>query len=150
MDAETRAEMIEALRNLLSSGFAGTQEEICQALAERGFELNQSTVSRALRKVGAIKSMDGERVAYRLGEVRTASYTGSVRDLVVSMAMNETMIVMRTVPGSASFVGEYLDHADMKGVLGSIAGDDTLFISPKSVEDISNTMDEVKQALKGR
>ncbi len=150
MDAETRAEMMEALRNLLSTGFAGTQEDICHALSSMGFELNQSTVSRALRKVGAIKSMDGGRITYRLGEVRTANYTGSVRDLVVSIGMNETTIVMRTVPGSASFVGEYLDHAEMKGVLGSIAGDDTLFIAPKSTGDIQRIVEELKQALKGR
>lgn len=139
-----------ALRELLSSGFAGTQEDISDALKERGVEVNQSTISRALRRLAAVKQGDGERVVYRLPrEVGRANYTGSIADLVFSIDHNETTVVIRTVPGSASFVGEYLDHAGLKHMLGSIAGDDTLFIAPKSTSDIKSTLDEIDRVIKG-
>jgi len=141
----------ETLRELLTSGFAGTQEDISHVLKERGIEVNQSTVSRALRRLGAVKQPDGERVIYRLPrEVSRANYTGSLRDLVLKVEHNETMVVIRTVPGSASFVGEFLDHANMEFMLGSIAGDDTLFIAPRSTVRMDMTLEEINRIVMGR
>jgi len=150
MDSKRRAEMIDALRELLSAGFEGTQEEICAELANQGFEVNQSTVSRALRKIGAVKSLDRGHVAYKLDASRRAAFAGSLRDLVLTMEFNETLIVMRTVPGSAAFVGEYLDRAGLSTVLGTVAGDDALFVAPKSVSGIQSTVEELKQAISSR
>lgn len=141
----------ETLRELLLSGFAGTQEDISSVLKERGIEVNQSTVSRALRRLGAVKQADGERVLYRLPrEVSRANYTGSLRDLILKVDHNETMVVIRTVPGSASFVGEFLDHASMEFMLGSIAGDDTLFIAPTTSSKMRATLDELMKVVKGK
>jgi len=140
----------QALRELLTSGFAGTQEDISEALKARGIEVNQSTISRALRRLGAIKSSEAKGTIYRLPmEVSRASYTGSISDLIRHIDHNENLIIVRTVPGSASFVGEFLDHADMKHMLGSVAGDDTLFIAPKSTSDMKSTLDEIDRVVKG-
>jgi transcriptional regulator of arginine metabolism len=150
MTASGRKGVKAALRELLSTGFAGTQEDISAALKERGVEVNQSTVSRALKRLGAIKQADGENVVYRLPrDVSRANYTGSIEDLVLSVDHNETTVIIRTVPGSASFVGEFLDHANMKHMMGSIAGDDTLFIAPRSTSDIQSTLDEIARAIAG-
>lgn len=139
-----------ALRELLSSGFAGTQEDISEVLRERGIDVNQSTVSRALKRLGAIKQAEGDSIVYRLPrEVTRANYTGAIADLVRGTEHNETMIVIRTVPGSASFVGEFLDHANLEHMMGSIAGDDTLFIAPRTTSDIQSTIDEIDHIIKG-
>ena len=140
----------EVLREILSTGFEGTQEDISKALKERGVDVNQSTVSRALRRIGAVKQAEGERVLYRLpSEITRANYTGSISDLITSISNNENTIVIRTVPGSASFVGEYLDHAALKLILGSVAGDDTILITPKSIAQIDEALDEIKRVVKG-
>ncbi|MBN1283668.1 MAG: hypothetical protein JXA24_07860 [Proteobacteria bacterium] len=149
MDHLRRQEMIEALRKLLSEGFEGTQEEICEELAGQGFEVNQSTVSRALRRVGAVKSMAAGRIAYRLGEARSAGFTGSVSDLVQTIDANDTMIAIRTVAGSASFVAEFLDRAGLRNVLGIVAGDDTIFVAPRHTGEIATTLEELRQAVRG-
>ena len=143
-------DLIDALRKLLAEGFEGTQEEICDALASKGLDVNQSTVSRALRKVGVVKSMSGGRVAYRLGDAKTAGFSGSVRDLVHSIEANEALIVIKTAPGSAAFVGDFLDRSGMKNNLGILAGDDTVFIAPKSVRDIAAAVEEVRHLIRGR
>ncbi len=140
----------QALRELLTSGFAGTQEDISEALRDKGIEVNQSTISRALKRLGAIKSSEGEGTIYRLPmEVSRASYTGSISDLIRRVDHNESLIIIRTVPGSASFVGEFLDHAKLEHVLGSVAGDDTLFIAPRSASQMKSTIDEIDRVIKG-
>jgi transcriptional regulator of arginine metabolism len=150
MTGTGRKGVYAALRELLSSGFAGTQEDISEALRERGIEVNQSTVSRALKRLAAVKQAEGDAIVYRLPrEVTRANYTGSISDLVLSVEHNETMIIIRTVAGSASFVGEFLDHAHLKLMLGSIAGDDTLFIAPRSTRDIEPTLREINSTIKG-
>ena len=150
MSSTGRKGVHAALRELLSSGFAGTQEDISEALRERGIDVNQSTVSRALKRLAAVKQAEGDGIVYRLPRgVTRANYTGSIADLVRGTEHNETLVVIRTVPGSASFVGEFLDHAGMKHMLGSVAGDDTLFIAPTSTSDIQSTLDEIDRIIKG-
>jgi transcriptional regulator of arginine metabolism len=139
-----------ALRELLSSGFAGTQEDIADALRKKGVEVNQSTISRAMRRLGAVKSSEGEGTIYRFpSDVSRASYAGSIAELVRRVDHNEMIIIIKTVPGSASFVGEFLDHAKLEDVLGSIAGDDTLFIAPKSASRMRAALDEISKAIGG-
>jgi transcriptional regulator of arginine metabolism len=137
-----------ALRELLMDGFSGTQEELCQALEDRGVHANQSTVSRALRKLGAVKAMDATGVVYRMPKaIKKTSFSGSIGDLVRSIEHNESMIVVGTVVGSASFVAEFLDTSNIDGVLGTIAGDDTIFIVPKSINNISDIVAEIKKSF---
>ncbi len=144
-----RPEMIEALRKLLAEGFEGNQEEICKTLAAQGFDVNQSTISRALRRVGAVKSMAGGGVGYKLGDARGATLPGSVRDLVLSIDSNESMIVIKTAPGSAPFVCDFLDHAALKSILGILAGDDTAFVAPRHARDMAMTLEELRKAIRG-
>ncbi len=136
------------LRELLMDGFSGTQEELCQALEDRGVHANQSTVSRALRKLGAVKAMDATGIVYRMPKAtERTTFSGSIGDLVRSVEHNESMIVVGTVVGSASFVAEYLDTSKIDGILGTIAGDDTIFIVPNSTEDIAEIAAVIKEAF---
>ena len=82
-------------------------------------------------------------------EVTRANYAGSIADLVRGIEHNETLVIIRTVPGSASFVGEFLDRAGMEHMLGCVAGDDTLFIAPRSTSDIKSTLEEISRIIKG-
>lgn len=138
MGSSRKHEMRAALRNMLEQGFCGTQEHLCEELRGMGFDVNQSTVSRALRKLGAIKSMEKTGVVYRLPtDVSHEGFSGSVGNLVRSIRHNESLIVIRTVVGSAGFIGDYLDHAKVGGILGTIAGDDTLFVAPENISEIA-------------
>lgn len=142
---------LESLRRLLEGGLAGTQDEIRSALEEMKFEVNQSTISRDLKKVGAIKMIDASgRAIYRLTEniieeaipTPTAALTG----LVNNVLHNESMIVINTTPGSASLVARFIDQSD-DDVIGTIAGDDTVFICPKSTKNIERLARKIRKSL---
>ncbi len=142
--------LIESLRNLLVKGIAHTQEDLKVHLQEQGFEVNQSKISRLLRKVGAIKTIGSEgEVVYQLPwEAEPPSKETTINHLVIDIQKNETLIVVRTSPGSASLIARVLDYnAEKLGSLGSVAGDDTIFIVPKSVETIEDTLKAVKMLL---
>ena len=148
---ETRSakDRIEFLKELLLSGISGTQEEISEKLDKKGFEVTQSTVSRDLRKLGATKSIDDRgRAIYRLmpGSLPISDRT-SLRDLILSIEHNESLIVIRTTTGSASLVAAQIDHLRPQKSLGTLAGDDTVFVAPASQKTIKATIAEIQSVL---
>ena len=143
-------ERLQVLRQLIRVGAASTQEELCDALKEKKFAVTQSTVSRDLRRIGAIKTINSENeIIYRLPEDHRAlnpRMNHDVSGLILEIQANENMIVMHTTPGSASLVATHLD--DLKsvfGILGTISGDDTIFIVPNSVQKITSVIKKIKE-----
>ncbi len=143
---------IELLSELLESGVAGTQDEIREKLLKAGFETTQSTISRDLRKLGAVKAIDERgRTIYRF-PLDAASAppplpTSSLNDLVISIQSNGSLIVVKTTPGSASLIASHIDHYLANEVLGTIAGDDTIFVAPRSVKSIQKTTERIRNSL---
>lgn len=145
-------ERLSVLRQLIREGTAATQEEFCEALKAKKYEVTQSTVSRDLRRIGAIKATgpDGD-IVYRLPEdhqVIVSAPNHSLTGLVTDIQSNENIIVMHTTPGSASLVARHLDAMRTTlGVLGTIAGDDAIFVVPSSTKKISTIIKRIKEEL---
>lgn len=139
--------ILDALKTLLLSETVGTQDEIKLVLEELGYDVNQSKVSRLLRKLGAVK-MTNERkqIVYSLPlEPPPPASKSILSQLIISIKYNETLIIINTNPGSASLIGRLLDHhRDELRVLGTVAGDDTVFIAPTSVKSITKTLHSIK------
>lgn len=143
-------ELITTIQALLQRDFFQTQEEICVALEKRGFQLNQAMVSRVLHKLGAIKIVEGDRVVYRLPtELVSVTSKNSLNQLVLKISHNENLIVVQTVPGSAQLVARLLDQPKKLGILGTVAGDDTIFVAPESTKKIQQILASVTQVLLG-
>jgi transcriptional regulator of arginine metabolism len=137
-----------ALRRLLETGAASTQEELCEELGKLGFDVTQSTVSRSLRKIGAVKALDDTgRTVYRMPVAAPPPAQAALSDLVLDIATNGSIIVIHTPPGTASLVARHLDHRKPAGILGTLAGDDTIFVAPASSEAIARTMREIRESL---
>lgn len=139
------------LRALLQEREASTQEDICKSLEIKGYEVNQSKISRLLRKVGATKIVNAKKqTVYSLPrEPAPPSMDTTIQDLIVDVAANETMIVIFTSPGSASMVARILDYLQISTeILGTIAGDDTVFVAPKSIKQIDKLYQEISKLLK--
>lgn len=147
----TQKDRLDALRKLLEGGEPCTQEEIREKLEQQQFEVTQSTVSRDLRKLGAIRAMDASsRTVYRLPDVfEPPLSTGSLGDLVKEMKTNGHLIVIHTVVGSASMVARHLDNVSPEGVLGTIAGDDTIFVAPTAsgTKEVKAVMQSIRDCL---
>lgn len=138
----TRAARQQRIVEILSQRAVRSQTELLDLLAADGIEVTQATLSRDLVDVGAEKVRVGKGLVYAVpGEggdrtVRPApdeeSFAGRLtqrcRDLLVSAEPSHNLVVVRTPPGGASFLASALDHAAVEGVLGTIAGDDTIMV----------------------
>jgi len=125
----------QLLVSLLHDRTLHSQEEVVAALADEGVEVTQATVSRDLAALGVLKGPGG----YRLPDDAARDARGGERELrdalrehVVSVAAADAMVVVRTPPGHADLLGVALDRSPPEGVVGTIAGDDTLFIATPS------------------
>lgn len=145
-----RLELVDALKALLHEGVVTSQEELCEQLEVSGYAVNQSKVSRLLRKVGAIKTKNEHgQVVYRLPhEPAPPQLTDSIASLVISIMHNETTIVINTSPGSAQLIARIIDyHKKELDVLAALAGDDAIFIAPNSIKTIQKSTDALKRLL---
>jgi transcriptional regulator of arginine metabolism len=126
----------QQIRDLLQQRSIRTQQELASALRERGFRATQATVSRDIAELGLVKVGRGANQAYALpprteeveatGEERLAKL---LRDLPIEVRQAGLLLVVRAVPGSAHAIASALDRARWPEVVGSIAGDDTLFVA---------------------
>lgn len=138
---EEKPSVLETLRSILAKKGAGTQAELRDELEKVGLEVTQSTVSRVLRKLGAVKSFaENGATSYQLpllNPLVTATVDSSLADLILDIKANENMIVIHTSPGSASLIARHLDRLSLKEVLGTLAGDDTVFVAPSSIRNVA-------------
>ncbi len=128
---------LEALRLIISSQQLGTQDELLAALRKEGFNLTQATLSRDLKqlKVAKAATMSGSYVYVLPNEsmYKRVSTPTSVREMmempgVISINFSDNMGVIKTRPGYASAIAWNIDRSDISCILGTIAGDDTIFI----------------------
>jgi transcriptional regulator of arginine metabolism len=119
----------KAILDVLQWGPLGSQEELQKALAKRGYEAGQATLSRDIRELGLVKTAEGyERAAT---ETILPSVSRLVREFVIDIRLAQNMLVLKTSVGSAQPVAAALDAEDWSEVVGTLAGDDTiLVISP--------------------
>lgn len=131
----TTAGRRRVLRGLIESHSVARQRELVTLLGEAGFPVTQATVSRDLDALGATKQPDENgAVGYVLPDdatplsVRQRAVAATVADFVESVAASGNLVVMRTPPGAAHLVAGALDSARIDGVIGTVAGDDTLVV----------------------
>jgi len=113
----TKAVRHSAILELVNRGSVHTQQQIAAALARKGMRATQATVSRDIQELGLVRSGGG----YRSG-------TAIVSELVLSIEVVEPVAVVKTPPGTANMVARRIDEADLPGVAGTVAGDDTILV----------------------
>ncbi|MBR1546439.1 MAG: arginine repressor [Prevotella sp.] len=134
---EVKNDRLEALRMIISSQELGSQEELLTALKNEGFQLTQATLSRDLKqlKVAKAASMRGNYVYVLPNETmyKRVSTPQSAKEMMqvpgfVSINFSGNMGVIKTRPGYASSIAYNIDNNHIESILGTIAGDDTIFI----------------------
>ncbi len=123
-----------AIRRIIRSRSVGTQEELGRLLAQDGFEVTQATLSRDLAQLGARRaSLPNGGTSYELQVGGDSPEREALRELghmVLSAEDNGHLVVLFTEPGAASSVARAIDLARIPECLGSVAGDDTIFVAP--------------------
>tara|TARA_R110002126_G_scaffold187410_1_gene336010 strand:+ start:501 stop:980 length:480 start_codon:yes stop_codon:yes gene_type:complete len=140
--------ILEDLKRVLLHGGNTTQEAIVLALEEQGHNVNQSKISRLLRKINAIKTKNdqGAMVYCLPHDAEAPPIHSSLSDLVIDIVANESMIIIKTSPGAASLLARVLDQKKCQ-ILGTIAGDDTIFVAPESIQSIEQSLSLVREQL---
>lgn len=126
---------LSRLRALLEQEQFSSQQELADALAAQGFRVSQSTLSKDLEHLGAIRRRRADRtLVYALsadGDDRHAARSKLARlslELLQSLQSAGNQLVLRTPPGAAQYFAAALDVAQLTGVMGTIAGDDTILV----------------------
>ncbi|MFL6736716.1 MAG: arginine repressor [Sphingomonas sp.] len=122
-----------AIAEIIREKALSSQDELAEHLSGLGFAVTQATISRDLEQIGAVKVRRSGQLSYALPEqVRVGPgprLASLLRDFVRSIETAANLIVLKTPPGSAHLVGVALDQSDLVGIIGTICGDDTIFIA---------------------
>jgi len=125
----------EAIVDLIKKERITDQKHLVMLLKDRhGIATNQAVVSRDLRHLGVVKKQVKGALVYEMPTIDVA--TEILRLAIVDIAHNEAMIVIKTHPGLAAFVGDYLDQLTDVDSLGCLAGENVVFITPRSIKAI--------------
>lgn len=145
---------------IISSQELGSQEELLSSLQKEGFHLTQATLSRDLKqlKVAKASSMSGKYVYVLPNDTmyKRVSTPGKVREMMevpgfVSINFSGNMGVIKTRPGYASAIAWNIDGSNIPQIIGTIAGDDTIFIVIKegiSHKEVINALEAVVPNIK--
>lgn len=134
------------IRRILQEQDVASQDDLARILAERGVPSTQATLSRDLRDLNIVRRMgpDG-RPVYRAD--RNSVYLEALRRVVgmevLSVAHNGGMVVVRTLAGRAEGVAGFLDNSGQDNILGTVAGDDTVFVAPRDTSRIQQLVDDI-------
>lgn len=135
----------EAIRQILVSRPAATQKALIDALLALGFEATQSSVSRDLKNIGAIKTRAGYELVTttRSGEDEVAQVGSLLRNL---QSAGPNLLVIKTAIGGAQRVALALDRADWSEIVGNVGGDDTVFTATLSLAAQRKLVSKIERA----
>ena len=140
------------IREILNSERIATQDDLCKALKARGYQVTQATVSRDIKELRLVKIADASGYRYGLPESPKLGVQERLKrifiDAVLSIDHNENMIVITTLPGSAQAVASLIDASSNKNILGTVAGDDTIFVALKKEKFVQLVLSEFKALIR--
>ncbi|MBQ4581162.1 MAG: arginine repressor [Clostridia bacterium] len=130
-----------------------TQEELADALRQRGIQVTQATVSRDIKELRLLKVLTPMgsykyATADKAENGLTDRFIRMLAESVLSVTAAANMIVVKTLSGSASVAGEALDSFRWQEVLGTIAGDNTIFMVVRSVEEVQTVVSRIQEMMK--
>lgn len=126
--------------SLIQAKPIGTQDDLCALLEQTGFGATQSSVSRDLEELGIVK----QHGHYTLPRANGAS----ARGLLSLDQSGDSLVVARTLPGLASAVAVEIDAAALSEVVGTIAGEDTIFIAVRDAKAQRPTIKQIWDLFK--
>ena len=130
-----------------------TQEELADALRQRGIQVTQATVSRDIKELRLLKVLTPMgtykyATADKAENGLTDRFIRMLAESVLSVAASANMIVIKTLSGSASVAADALDSFHWPEVLGTIAGDNTIFMVVRTLDEVQTVVDRIQEMMK--
>lgn len=149
MKSQRHARILE----LVSKYEIETQEDMMSRLQSEGFKVTQATVSRDLKELKLTKTLTA-RGTYRYSVNHGRQHAGSGKlnsamvDSITQVDYSLNLVVIKTYPGLAQAVASAVDALNMHSILGSVAGDDTIIVVTRSVEDAKEINGKITELMK--
>ncbi len=146
MKADRQAEILQIIENEEIE----TQEDLANRLRAMGYKVTQATVSRDIKELRLIK-INGQRSDYRYAKPGRHELKANDRmirllsDSTISVDYAGQIVVVKTLSGSANVAAEAIDTMNWEEVLGTIAGDNTIFIAVRGENDASVIADKIRK-----
>ena len=139
----------EKILEIIRTNDIETQEELTKKLSEAGFSSTQGTVSRDIRELKLTK-VTGANGRQKYAPIQVSSkYKRVLSEGILHMDNAENILVLKTVPGMAMACAAAIDSISLHGVLGCIAGDDTIMCVVKETSMVEEVMKEIDTIMKG-
>lgn len=148
---KNESELVQVFKTLLKEQCYGSQSELAEALAAHGFDsIPQAKISRLLTKLGAVKmgNANNQKVYVLPDELSIPKSKQAIQSVVLSVKHNNMQIIVKTGIGGAPLISRMLDSmGESSGILGTLAGDDTIFIAPASADRIDEICQNIIELL---
>jgi transcriptional regulator of arginine metabolism len=149
MTRSGRAERQRQLLHLLETERFTSQEALATALSAKGFRVSQATLSRDLREIGAVRVAGPDGPHYALPREEPAARGLDLMALeVTGVEANESIVIVKTWPGRAQGVGQSLDNLHLEDILGTVAGDDTILVVPRSTRNVKRLRRRIEDIVR--
>ncbi len=149
MKSQRHAKIIE----LINKNDIETQEELTAILKQNGFDTTQATVSRDIKELRLVKIADDKgKYKYALktatDELKlSAKFTRILEETVIRIDVSTSFVVIKTYPAMAQAAASAIDNMNWEEIVGTIAGDDTIFVALKTIEDAEVFCEKVREIL---
>lgn len=144
----------QAIASLIEKYRIRTQEELARKLREAGFEITQATVSRDIRQMNLKKISEvGGKSYYAMAKDEMAlsgAYGNVLKESLVSVEAAMNLLVLKTHPGMAMAVAAAVDALAFEEILGTIAGDDTVMVAVRTVEEAKTVQKRFREILSAK
>jgi transcriptional regulator of arginine metabolism len=141
------------IKQIIEQQVIDTQEELAEALRKNNIDVTQATVSRDIKELMLIKVPTGDgRYRYAFPPEHNMIFSQSrmertFQDAIVSIENSENIIVLKTLPGTAQAVAYTIDYVKWPEVLGTVAGDDTIFVVVKPSDAVEKIIAKFQALL---
>jgi transcriptional regulator of arginine metabolism len=147
----------QLIRRLIATGEIHSQEQVVAELARRGVRVTQATVSRDFAELGIVRGVRGGAPVYLssddLPNARDPGAADRLRRLLLDLPLvideAPPLLVLRTSPGAANAIARAVDLLPLDGVVGTLAGDDTIFIACRDRNTIRRLRDQFEALRAG-
>lgn len=149
MKTQRHAQIIDLIKN----NDIETQEDLTARLRDAGFDTTQATVSRDIKELKLVKVPDDNgRYKYALklpeSEIRvSAKFKTILEETVLRVDVSTSIVVIKTFPGMAQAAASAIDNMKWEEIVGTIAGDDTIFVALRTTEDALILCEKIKELL---
>ena len=140
----------QTILDIISQKEVSTQGELTSLLKQAGFDATQATVSRDINELGLIKTngtIKKFRYSIKKQDEQIIKMSKIFKESVISFDTAMNLLVLKTFSGSANAAAAMIDKINIPQIVATIAGDDTILVITKSVEDVQKVLKTLKEYL---